>query len=886
MAEIAFDPNQQDSSNTTTNILSNQASNAAENNQQSISTSGQNYVSNGNPYGAYGTPQSGNPQPNQSNEETSVKKTTSKAPSSGQHTNVQSYMDKNQMGSQQLGESVSNKVQTSADLARQNMEGTQKSFNQGMESGSLKDWEIANKEAMSAYQKAASLGTQSAVERARIRDLAPHNRPITDDRLSDILNAKYEGPKDLHEMDSYADTFNQYQKAGSLQDLAKSRGFKGTLLKETFQNPTNNYSLGNQLLDDMLLGQGKAAETLKQTADNLGQAPSGKIGDEFESRVSEARDSALSRAANIDDVRTQARADLDSVASGRSDQVEARMAKIVKDWDKYPDYYRKVLQEELNKHNTAKSAFGSFSNVNTQLGDLRGTLNKAGYAPFGGDTRSLTEKFSSGTAPKQVYDEYKKLNSEKAQLQYELDNKYKPYFDPNYGSLTAQYYPEEYKKALTAQNRLKQINTGISEIEKMAPVNNQFTFDGQSLSGLSSQGSLEDRLRSLQQTTAKEYDQYKQLSQQEANYLKQIEAMNKKYGVDFNKFDPNSMNIGLSALEAEMLGIKGGEGLYNQLSQKDGIDNIIKTAKADKNKLISKDEQSQLSRLQSIAELANDYGSVDSGIDFNNKYTNKKLAGTQNALSALDLGNLQNKLQSSEKEFRDFADARTETGVGVGKGSSGGLFGKKTKKVTAYETANLGDVLDKAKANRDMYSTKGVDKKTVDKILGLSKTLAENDGLYGSGTDSGVPQISRAGQEYLGKNSILGKASGMSGVLTGDVGSTIEGIGGLTGDVANIYKNIVGKTPVLAQHAGALGEIGKGVSDVGSAVSSGMFGSSGSAAKKAASNAQAAAIADLQNKITATLNKQGYGNQFVKQNNTQRDAELLKLLGLLDTTNR
>jgi hypothetical protein len=65
-----------------------------------------------------------------------------------------------------------------------------------------------------------------------------------------------------------------------------------------------------------------------------------------------------------------------------------------------------------------------------------------------------------------------------------------------------------------------------------------------------------------------------------------------------------------------------------------------------------------------------------------------------------------------------------------------------------------------------------------------------------------------------------------------------------------------------------------------------MFGSSGSAAKKAASNAQAAAIADLQNKITATLNKQGYGNQFVKQNNTQRDAELLKLLGLLDTTNR
>lgn len=843
MADIAFDPNQQESSTTTTDILSNQAPNDAENNQQSsMSTSGQNYVSNGNPYGSYGTPQSNSTQNNQPTQNTV--KTTNKAPSSGQHTNVQSYIDKNQAGSKQLGQSVSNKLQTSAELARQDLQGTQKSFNQEMDSGSLQNWQGANKEAKGAYQRAA---TQKA----------PINKPqaslgVSDDRLSDILNAKYAGPSDLHEIEGYSDTFNKFNKAQSLQDLAQDRGFKGTLLKETFQNPTNNYSLGNQLLDDLLLGQGKAADTLKQTADNLGQVPSGRINDEFEARASDSRNLALGRAKNIDDVRVQARADLDSIASGRSDQIEARMGNLIKDWDKYPDHYRKILQEEMIKHEDMSKKKASFDKYRSELDNL---LASSDYKKQLNEMNTTKHKYD-------IKANFDKLTDRENQLLTEMNGL-------QYGITEAKRseYIEELNKIKKFKNDLK------SEYRNIAV----HAYDPSTLTSsefFNNQNPFESKLKEARTNYQPYEDKRLSLTKKVYNYQ------------PYSEFDPNSMNLGLSALESEMLGIKGGEGLYNLLSQKGGIDNLIKTAKADKNKLISKNEQSQLSRLQSIAELANDYGSKNSGIDFNNKYTNAKLAGTQSALSALDMNNLQNKLQSSEKEFRDFADSRTETGVGVGKGSSGGMFGKKTKKVTAYETANLGDVLDRANAKRDIYSNKGVDRKTVDKILGLSKAMAENDGLYASGTDSGIPQVSRAGQEYLGQNSVLGKAAGMSGVLTGDYGSTIEGVGNLTGDAANIYKNIVGNTPVLAQHAGALGEIGKGIANVGSSVSSGMFGSSGSAAKKAASNAQAAAIADLRNKITDTLNKQGYGNQFVRQNNTQRDAELLQLLGLLDTTNR
>ena len=141
----------------------------------------------------------------------------------------------------------------------------------------------------------------------------------------------------------------------------------------------------------------------------------------------------------------------------------------------------------------------------------------------------------------------------------------------------------------------------------------------------------------------------------------------------YSNYDPSSFNLGLSQLEAEALGVKGGEGLYNLLkddiegtSGTNTIDNLLKTAQADKNQLVSRNEQSQLARLQSLAQLANDYGSANSGINFRNEYTNADLAGKQNATSALDMENFKNLVQGAEKNFRADAKASNITGQGYG----------------------------------------------------------------------------------------------------------------------------------------------------------------------------------------------------------------------------
>lgn len=811
MAELAFDPNKQDSPQTSTNILAPQSPSQQHQQQEeqgNVASSGANYVSTGNPYGQYGTPQTNQQSQNRSSQ--TVKKSTSQTPSSGMHTNVQSYQDKNQAGSQKLGQAVSNKLQTSADLARQNLAGTQKSFQQGMDAGSIENWQGAVDEARGAYQQAAG---QKAPERQYMDNSASMYAPqqsesgysaedqalidsnmarvtygdgttrefrtqdeaqqsiddwnrqnpgyytygdqeqlsVSDDRLRDILNAKYSGPSDLYQAAGYSDVYNQFNKSQNLQDLAQSTGFKGTLLKETFENPNMTYSLGNQLLDDLLLGSGTAANTLRETAQNLGSTPSGRIGDDLTQGVIDARNLAAQRSSDIDDVRTGARSALDEVALGRESEVNQRLNQVEEDWEKYPQYFRDKFEQERLANEEARK------------------------------------------------------NSPEA-------------------------------KAL--------------EAFKAKYVNPDGSIKGKGLSGYIKRLTREKELEELQRA-----------------------------------YDSLGKNVGLSQTEAEMLGVQGGEGLYNIIEDQ-GVDGLLKTAKSDRNKLISRDEQSQLSRLQSIAGLANDYGSADSGINYYNEFTNRDLAGQQNALSALDMDNFINTLQGSEKNFRDYAEGANITGVGHGSASSRGLAGSKSSSATEYLTENLGKLLGNSDAYRNMYSDEGVNQDNVNKILGLAQGM--NTGTYGLSGVSGLNQLD-ANLNIEGIDFSLNP-------LTGGYQNTLAGVdaaGNLVESAGQGYDNlmhdILGNN-VVADVMGSAGkfysEIGKGVQGIASGVGKSLFGSSSGLSAAASAEAQANALKDLKKKINQTLNNQGYSNQLNVKQDRERDLELLQLLGLLDTTNR
>ena len=412
-----------------------------------------------------------------------------------------------------------------------------------------------------------------------------------------------------------------------------------------------------------------------------------------------------------------------------------------------------------------------------------------------------------------------------------------------------------------------------------------------------------ERRRRLYEKGVAEYelrthlDKIKSLNDQ----IKQTQSLQKEFEStgytldDYRNFNPNSLNLGLSQFEAAMLGIQGGEGLYNILSQEDGIDNLIKTAQANKERLISQDEQSQLARLQSIAELANDYGSADSGIDFRNQYINRDLAGTQSALDALDMDHLRNALQGAEKQFRDNASGTSLTGYGRGKATSGGAFGTKKKTATTYLTENLGNLINKSGGYRNIYSDEGIDQDTVNRILGLAQGMNTGDYNWSDNYGLAAGNLANLNIDGIEMDELTNPATWATSsvsipALLAIYGSQLAGNNTerLGEGIANFGQNLGGDSlgGILSTPGNILGEIGRGLSGIGSSVGGALFGSSKGLKEKAQAKANAAAVEDLRNQVDRWLANQGVANQLNVKQDVQRDLDLLELLGMLDTTNR
>ena len=158
MAYIAQDPNTSNQANTT-DVLTLQSKEGTEpknTTQSQVSQpttsggGGQSYVSDGNPYGQYGNTPASNTGGSQS-----ARKTAS-TPSSGNFTNVQTYVDKNKQSSEGLGQGVANKLNTTADIARKNLEGVNKQYGQSVQAGLLDDYGNAVNQAQTAFNEAAT----------------------------------------------------------------------------------------------------------------------------------------------------------------------------------------------------------------------------------------------------------------------------------------------------------------------------------------------------------------------------------------------------------------------------------------------------------------------------------------------------------------------------------------------------------------------------------------------------------------------------------------------------------------------------------------------------------------------------------------------------------
>jgi len=851
MAYVNYDPNKTDQDNTTNVLSPGTGSGTASTSQPSTSTSeplsntsASTYVSNGNPYGTYGSPQSQQP----SAGTTSARKSNTGA-SSGQFTNVQSYVDKNKQSSQNLGTAVAGKLQNTSDIAKQNLQSVENKFQQGKEAGSLENYQGAVKEAQGAYDQAAGQqaatktwnakeasmyaptktaeGTYSAedqklvdanVARALFGDgsykdyatqadataaINSYNAAnpgyytygeeqklgVSDDRLKDILNAQYQGPNELSEIAGYGDAYNKFQDASTLQNQVLKGGSNEELLNRTFATPQSQYSYGSKLLDDLLLGQGKANETLRSTAQGLGTTASGKLSDEFAGRTKEARGSAAARSQELNQVKEQAREALTNTAAGRSKEVNDRINTVIKDWDKYPQYFRDRFQEELDNNNVAATKKQEYDSYAPQVNQAKENISSM-EAKYPGIT--TFDPSNLNTPEVQALIEQFRMNSEPSATGLDLGGNPIPGYELDRAS--GLYFPS---KELATQQLLA--------------------------------------------TRKESVDQYKN----------QLAALQPKLDelAQFANYDPNALDVRLSQLEAEALGVKGGEGLYNILKDQ-GIEGLIKTAEYDKNKLVSEDEQSQLARLQSIAQLANDYGVKGSGVNVTNQFGDRDAAGQQNALSALDADNLKRVLQGAERTFRTDAAGSNITGSGYGQGSSSGLFGKKKAQAWSTLDQNFGDLLAQNDAYRNMYSDEGVNNDLLRQIASGAKGA---DSFYSGNTDSGV------------------------------VGGTLDAIGAPADYLSNFLGS--GSVPKAASNLGLLTNPVTAPLALANMLGSTLGGSKAAAQGEADLKAREAAVANLQQNITNKINTSGLKNQLSVGQNAAQDMELFKLLGLLDTTN-
>lgn len=358
-----------------------------------------------------------------------------------------------------------------------------------------------------------------------------------------------------------------------------------------------------------------------------------------------------------------------------------------------------------------------------------------------------------------------------------------------------------------------------------------------------------------------------------SNLNKQKSTIDKQISKVQTPKNTNNDATFFNSAEAAMLGINSGEGLYNLGA------NAIKSGVADKEKLISKDEQARQAALASLAGL-----DLSNQLDTNLLYNNAEKAGTQTALDALDLAGTRANINAAEEAFRNLAEKTNLTGTGRGKASKGNAFGSKSRTATAKFTGNVEDFLNKAGYDTTSELSSGQNVAGQEALLKAAMQIANQEG---AALDPSYLQgvMQNIGGGLTGNADVVGNFQDqMAGLGLGGIADALQGVRNTAGDV---YGDIAKYNPMNIT-ADAIGKA-LGLGGITSGITSAISGiDTGALKKKAQAKANAAAAKDLQKKYTNFLDAQGFSNRVgvadTATTNARLDA-LQALLANLDKTN-
>lgn len=268
----------------------------------------------------------------------------SSAPRSGMFTNLRNYVDKNQGASSSLASSVGEAVQKKQDAAKQNIENVQNRYSSNVDQQSLQNRDTAVQEVSQRTRETG--GLKEPVEVPQVQDqqqdapaVAPQVTSADDNRIQDIFNAKYTGPRNLYETSGFAQAKQTAQDSQQLIDQSKSPAQFRDLLSKTVAAEGKTYTSGQKNLDELLFGGQQAQEMFNSKTADMGSTDS-----ILNQANADARQLASQTDADTQRVRQEARASFNDLSSERQDQIDDRLSNVVEGWDTLPDYYKDVFR--------------------------------------------------------------------------------------------------------------------------------------------------------------------------------------------------------------------------------------------------------------------------------------------------------------------------------------------------------------------------------------------------------------------------------------------------------------------------------------------------------------------------------------------------------------
>lgn len=780
-------------------------------------------------------------------------------PSSGSFTNLQQYVQKNQPGTQKLGQAVVGNLQSAADRARKDISQTQQKFGTELEASSLQGRDTAVQEALKVAQQAAG-GIQTQQTQQDLQ--AKYQQPIQQlqsqiEKDNQKLAATQAAQKQYQDYNAAASQYNKFQRA---MDLYTS-GDKNAHIR---------------IKDDIDPDHMKYLRAFSQ------------VGQEAVGRSNMKSPEALKRSLEVAGVDTSYLQDYLSGAANKADPNSDMVGVYgLSAAPKYADRSKDIasIQKQLDLAKQDVDLYKGLSEIAPTPQQIPDILKTA--SQFGGDVseqrfRDIINAAYQG--PRNLYDiqgyENALANTREAERRLGLVNERG--IDANLLDTTFKGKGRDYTSGLRGLDQLLLGTPDQLQNLQGAKKNIGSVQGTMSQAEQLSRATGKERADLIDQIRKQARGQVQGVSEARAgqvesrlgSVIQNWEKLPQYFRDAITKQGPGAVK--LSDAEAAMLGVSSGEGLYNLIKDA-GIENVIKTKAADKEKLISKSEQSQLAKLQNLAQMANDYGVQGTDLGFRNQYQDATKAGTQTAFDAMDAESLRRALNDAEIGFRESAARTNATGTGVGHDRYKSGFKSRDVYIRKDLSANLKDALQRSgyDFNRPLNEQtsnaelmKAVGAVTRGDTLDVSKGVSQEEAMarlaVGDSTEATQQALDAFGLGALGPQAI---GSGL-------VNLTQKGLNKLEsiqGPLAKINPALIGSQAI----AGIAGN---------------FFGSGkGRATTTATVNAERQAAQNLQANLNKILGNMGYENRFAVDSNDPavraRRLQLAQTLSGLDATN-